>query len=142
MRKEEKEKAQQALLLAEEEAKKELAQEQAAYEKAEADYAEALEKVGLEVKTDENGNPGERYMTADQTLRNNIMKYSIKAQKRAAIAKGQRDLSKLVSANQANTVAINGDLHMVLTQGSKTTILTPNGADQAYNWAILSPDGT
>lgn len=84
----------------------------------------------------------ERYMTADQTLRNNIMKYSIKAQKRAAIAKGQRDLSKLVSAKQANTVAINGDLHMVLTQGSKTTILTPNGADQAYNWASLSPDGT
>lgn len=60
----------------------------------------------------------ERYMTADQTLRNNIMKYSIKGQKRAAIAKGQRDLSKLVSAKQANTVAINGDLHMVLTQGS------------------------
>lgn len=84
----------------------------------------------------------ERYMTADQTLRNNIMKYSIKGQKRAAIAKGQRDLSKLVSAKQANTVAINGDLHMVLTQGSKTTILTPNGADQAYNWASLSPDGT
>lgn len=84
----------------------------------------------------------ERYMNVDYTLRNNIVKYNINAQKRAVIAKAQRDLSKLVSAKQANTVAINGDLHMILTQGSKTTILTPNGADQAYNWASLSPDGT
>ena len=84
----------------------------------------------------------ERYMNVDYTLRNNIVKYTINAKKRAVIAKAQRDLSKLVSAKQANTVAINGDLHMVLTQGSKTTILTPNGADQAYNWASLSPDGT
>ena len=84
----------------------------------------------------------ERYMHEDQTLRNNIVKFTRNTHKRAMIAKGQRDLSKLVSAKQANTVAINGDLHMVLTQGSKTTILTPNGADQAYNWASLSPDGT
>lgn len=84
----------------------------------------------------------ERYMTADQTLRNNIMKYSIKAQKRAAIAKGQRDLSKLASANQTSHIAINSDLHMVLTRGGKSTILTPNGAGEAYNWASISPDGT
>lgn len=84
----------------------------------------------------------ERYMNDDMTLRNNIVKYTIKAQKRAMIAKGQRDLSKLVPANQANNVAINGDLHIVLTLNGKSTILTPNGADDAYNWASISPDGT
>lgn len=84
----------------------------------------------------------ERYMNDDMTLRNNIVKYTIKAQKRAMIAKGQRDLSKLVPANQANNVAINGNLHIVLTVNGKSTILTPNGADDAYNWASISPDGT
>lgn len=84
----------------------------------------------------------ERYMNDDMTLRNNIVKYTIKAQKRAMIAKGQRDLSKLVPANQANNVAINGDLHIVLTRNGKSTILTPNGADDAYNWTSISPDGT
>lgn len=84
----------------------------------------------------------ERYMNDDMTLRNNIVKYTIKAQKRAMIAKGQRDLSKLGPANQANNVAINGDLHIVLTLNGKSTILTPNGANDAYNWASISPDGT
>ena len=84
----------------------------------------------------------ERYMHEDQTLRNNIVKFTRNTHKRAMIAKGQRDLSKLVSTNQSSNVAINGELHMVLTQGSKTTILTPNGVDEAYNWASLSPDGT
>ena len=103
------------------------------------------EGSGWGVKISPNGQEvvyRERYMTADQTLRNNIMKYSINAQKRAAIAKGQRDLSKLASVNLNSNVAINGDLHMVLTQGNKTTVLTPNGVDEAYNWASLSPDGT
>lgn len=84
----------------------------------------------------------ERYMNVDYTLRNNIVKYTINAPKRAVIAKAQRDLSKLVSANHNSSVAINGDLHMVLTHSGKTTILTPNGVDEAYNWASLSPDGT
>lgn len=55
-REEEKEAAQQAQLLLEEQAKKELAQEQASYDQATAEYAEALEKAGVEVKTDEDGN--------------------------------------------------------------------------------------
>lgn len=84
----------------------------------------------------------ERYMNDDLTLRNNIVKYTIKAQKRAVIAKAQRDLSKLTPTTPSYTVAINGDLHIVLTHGDKTTVLTPNGAEQAYNWVSLSPDGT
>ena len=81
-------------------------------------------------------------MNADQTLNNDIVKYTINTQKRVLIAKGQRDLSKLVPTYQANTVSINGNLHMVLTRGGKMTILTPNGTNEAYNWASISPDGT
>ena len=84
----------------------------------------------------------ERYMNADHTLRNNIVNYTLNTRQRAMIARGQRDLSKLATAHHTSSVAINGDLHIVLTHSEKTTILTPNGADQAYNWASLSPDGT
>lgn len=84
----------------------------------------------------------ERYMNADHTLSNNIVNFTLNTRQRAMIARGQRDLSKLVSANQSSSVAINGELHMVLTHSGKTTILTPNGVDEAYNWASLSPDGT
>lgn len=103
------------------------------------------EGAGWGVKISPNGQEvvyRERYMNADQTLRNNIMQYTIKAQKKSVIAKGQRDLSKLASVNLNSNVTINSDLHMVLTQGNKTTVLTPNGVDEAYNWASLSPDGT
>lgn len=84
----------------------------------------------------------ERYIASNKLMRNNIVKYNVRAEQKSMIAKEQRDLSKLVSANHNSSVAINGDLHMVLTHSGKTTILTPNGVDEAYNWASLSPDGT
>lgn len=84
----------------------------------------------------------EKHTTLNKEMRNNIVKYNVRAEQKSMIAKEQRDLSKLTHANHAHSVAINGELHMVLTQGSKTTILTPNGVDEAYNWASLSPDGT
>lgn len=101
--------------------------------------------AGWGVKISPNGQEiiyRERYMNTDQTLNNDIVKYSIHTQKRAMMAKGQRDLSRLTSTDQTNTVSINGNLHMVLTHSGKKTILTPNGADEAYNWASISPDGT
>ena len=104
-----------------------------------------LDGAGWAVQISQDGQEivyRERYMNVDQTLRNNIMTYTIKAQKRAMIAKGQRDLSKLVPVNQTNTVSINGDLHIVLMRNGKTSILAPNGIDEAYNWVSISPDGT
>jgi hypothetical protein len=61
------------------------------------------------------------------------------AKKKAMVAKEQRNLNKLVATN--NGVSINENLHMVLIKDGKSTILTPNGANEAYNWASLSPDG-
>lgn len=81
----------------------------------------------------------ERYMTADKLMKHNILEYNLIAKKKAMIAKEQRNLNKLVVAN--NSVSINENLHMVLIKDGKSTILTPNGANEAYNWASLSPDG-
>lgn len=81
----------------------------------------------------------ERYMTADKLMKHNILEYNLIAKKKAMIAKEQRNLNKLVATN--NGVSINEDLHMVLIKDGKSTILTPNGANEAYNWASLSPDG-
>ena len=81
----------------------------------------------------------ERYMTADKLMKHNILEYNLTAKKKAMVAKEQRNLNKLVAAN--NSVSINENLHMVLTKDGKSTILTPNGENEAYNWASLSPDG-
>ncbi len=81
----------------------------------------------------------ERYITADKLMKHDILEYNLAAKKKAMIAKEQRNLNKLVVAN--NSVSINEDLHMVLIKDGKSTILTPNGANEAYNWASLSPDG-
>lgn len=81
----------------------------------------------------------ERYMTADKLMKHDIQEYNLAAKKKAMIAKEQRNLNKLVVAN--NSVSINENLHMVLTKDGKSTILTPNGENEAYNWASLSPDG-
>lgn len=81
----------------------------------------------------------ERYMTADKLMKHNILEYNLPAKKKTMVAKEQRNLNKLVAAN--NSVSINENLHMVLTKDGKSTILTPNGENEAYNWASLSPDG-
>lgn len=81
----------------------------------------------------------ERYMTANKLMKHNILEYNLTAKKKTMVAKEQRNLNKLVVAN--NSVSINENLHMVLTKDGKSTILTPNGENEAYNWASLSPDG-
>lgn len=83
----------------------------------------------------------ERYIASNKLMRNNIVKYNVRAEQKSMIAKEQRDLSKLTHANHAHSVAINEDLHMVLVSNGKATILTPNGENEAYNWASISPNG-
>jgi len=39
-------------------------------------------------------------------------------------------------------VYINQDLKLAVERNGQTTVLTPNGADENYLWASLSPDGT
>lgn len=77
-----------------------------------------------------------------QLIRHDIMQYDMTSKKAVVRAQAQRGTAALVDATAANTVAINEDLHLVLTRNGKSIILTPNGAEQAYNWPSISPDGS
>lgn len=100
--------------------------------------------AGWSVKISEDGQCivyRERYMDANQLMKHNIVKYDMSDQKKAIVAKNQRNLNQLVHANGANSVTINEELQLVLVHNDKNIVLTPNGANEAYNWASLSPDG-
>ena len=77
----------------------------------------------------------------DKLVRHDIIKHNFVANTRSVEAKAQRDMTNLVDKAAKQTVAINEDLHMVITRNGKTIVLTPNGAEEAYNWASISPDG-
>jgi Tol biopolymer transport system component len=77
----------------------------------------------------------------DKLVRHDIIKHNFVANTRSVAAKAQRDMTNLVDKTAKQTVAINEDLHMVITRNGKTIVLTPNGAEEAYNWASISPDG-
>lgn len=100
--------------------------------------------AGWSVKISEDGQCivyRERYMETDQLMKQNIVKYDMSDQKKAIVAKNQRNLNQLVHANGANSVTINEDLHIMLVHNGKNIILAPNGTNEAYNWASISPDG-
>ena len=77
----------------------------------------------------------------DKLVRHDIIKHNFVANTRSVAAKAQRDMTNLVDKTAKQTVAINEDLHMVITRNGKTIVVTPNGAEEAYNWASISPDG-
>ena len=77
----------------------------------------------------------------DKLVRHDIFRQNMATNKREAQATAQRDMTNLVDKVANQTIAINEDLHLVLTRNGKTIIITPNGAEEAYNWASISPDG-
>lgn len=78
----------------------------------------------------------------DKLMRNDIVKHNLNTQQRSVQAKAQRDMSQLVDKAASYSVAINGDLHLVINRNGKQVVMHPNGAEHAYNWASLSPDGS
>ena len=78
----------------------------------------------------------------NQLIRHDIMQYNIADGKAIVRQQAQRGTAQLVAADANTTVSVNEDLHLVLTQNGKSIILTPNGAEQAYNWPSISPDGS
>lgn len=77
-----------------------------------------------------------------QLIRHDIMQYDMTSKKAVVRAQAQRGTAALVDATAANTVAINEDLHLVLTRNGKSIVLTPNGENESYNWPSISPDGS
>ena len=78
----------------------------------------------------------------NQLIRHDIMQYNIADGKAIVRQQAQRGTAQLVAADANTTVSVNEDLHLVLTQNGKSIVLTPNGAEQAYNWPSISPDGS
>lgn len=100
--------------------------------------------AGWAVKISKDGqNIVYREMTIgeDKLVRHDIVKMNMVKKETTTVAKAQRDMTNLVHANNANSITINEDLHMVLVQNGKNIILTPNGNEEAYNWASISPNG-
>ena len=77
----------------------------------------------------------------DKLVRHDIFRQNMATNKRETQATAQRDMTNLVNKAANQYVAINEDLHMVITRNGKTIVVTPNGAEEAYNWASISPDG-
>ena len=77
----------------------------------------------------------------DKLVKHDIVKMNMVKKEASVVAKEQRDMLNLVHANNANSVTINEDLHMVVVKNGKNVVLTPNGKEEAYNWASISPDG-
>ena len=78
---------------------------------------------------------------ADKLSRQNIIKHDFAAEKNTVVASAQRDMTNLVDKAANLSVTINEDLQMVLYRNGKAIVLTPNGTDDNYNWASISPDG-
>ena len=100
--------------------------------------------AGWAVKISKDGqNIVYREMTIgeDKLVRHDIMKMNVVKKEASVVAKAQRDMTNLVHANNANSVTINEDLHMVVVKNGKNIVLTPNGKEESYNWASISPDG-
>lgn len=78
----------------------------------------------------------------DKLVKQDVVQYNLNTKRQMVLAKNQRDASQLMDATAPYAVAINENLHMVLKHNGKTIVLTPNGKEQAYNWASISPDGS
>ena len=102
------------------------------------------EGAGWDVKISPDGNKITYRQRHDnnQLIRHDIMQYNMADGKAVVRAQAQRGTAQLVAADAKSTVSVNEDLHLVLNHNGKTIILTPNGAEQAYNWPSISPDGT
>lgn len=103
------------------------------------------EGAGWDVKISQDGNKityRQVRVDANQMVRNDIMQYNMTDGKAVLQAKNRRGTAQLVAADATSTVAVNEDLHLVLNHNGKNIVLTPNGANEAYNWPSISPDGS
>ncbi len=83
----------------------------------------------------------ETTMDANRMRRSNILRQNFASGKRQLIAKGQRDLRKMNTKDEAVSVTIM-DQKIALTRNGKTELLAPCGENKSYIWPSVSPDGT
>jgi Tol biopolymer transport system component len=100
--------------------------------------------AGWDVKISQDGNKITYRQRHDNNpmIRYDIMQYNMTDGKAVVRAQAQRGTAQIVAADAKSTVAVNEDLHLVLNHNGKSIVLTPNGANEAYNWPSISPDGS
>jgi Tol biopolymer transport system component len=102
------------------------------------------EGAGWNAKISQDGNKITYRQRHDNNpmIRYDIMQYNMTNGKAVVRAQAQRGTAQIVAADAKSTVAVNEDLHLVLNHNGKSIVLTPNGANEAYNWPSISPDGS
>ena len=82
----------------------------------------------------------EKTIDANKITRINIYKHSLVSNQRTMQAKAQVGMTEMVDKSAKVDITINTDLHMVLVRNGKNIVLTPNGANERYIDAKVSPD--
>ena len=103
------------------------------------------EGAGWDAKISQDGSKityRQRHNDGSKQVKHDIMQYNAATGKAVVRAQAQRGTVQLVAADAKSTVSVNENLHLVLSHNGKTTVLTPNGTEQAYNWPSISPDGS
>ena len=82
----------------------------------------------------------ETTMDKNKLQRSNILRQNFLSGKRQLIAKGERDLRKMNTQDEAMSITV-VDQKIALTRNGKTELLAPCGEDKSYIWPSVSPDG-
>ena len=82
----------------------------------------------------------EKTIDANKITRSSIYKHSLVSNQRTMQAKAQVGMTEMVDKSAKVDITINTDLHMVLVRNGKNIVLTPNGANERYIDAKVSPD--
>ena len=99
--------------------------------------------AGYNVKVSNDGQEvvyRETTIGKDHLRKHDVVRLNMAAAKRMTVAKGQRDVKKMVVSNTQMSVTIENRL-IVLNRNGKNITLAPNGSHESYIWPSISPDG-
>ena len=99
--------------------------------------------AGYNVKVSNDGQEvvyRETTIGKDHLRKHDVVRLNMAAAKRMTVAKGQRDVKKMVVSNTQMSVSIENRL-IVLNRNGKNITLAPNGSHESYIWPSISPDG-
>ncbi len=99
--------------------------------------------AGYNVKVSNDGQEivyRETSIGKDHLRKHDVVRLNMAAAKRMTVAKGQRDVKKMVLSNTQMSVTIENRL-IVLNRNGKNITLAPNGSHESYIWPSISPDG-
>ena len=82
----------------------------------------------------------ETKIDAQGLRKNDIVRLNMTTAKTTTIAKAQRDARAMVTSTAESSVSIQDRL-MVVNRNGKNIVVAPNGQNESYIWASISPNG-